>query len=146
MRCLGLDLGSKRIGVALCDPDERVATPLTVVQRGASRNEDHAKIRSLVTEYEADAVVVGLPLNMQSKVTAAAENAIKETEQLRAVLGVPVHLYDERLTTKTADRSLMEMEMKADARRRVVDKVAAAVMLQSFIDHRRNLQAKESQS
>ena len=145
MRCLGLDLGSKRIGVALCDPDERVATPLTVVQRGASRKDDHAKIRALVAEYEAQAVVVGLPLNLNSKVTAAAESAIQETAQLRAVLEVPVHLHDERLTTKTADRSLMELEMKADARRRVVDKVAAAVMLQSFIDHRRNQQAREPQ-
>jgi putative Holliday junction resolvase len=145
MRCLGLDFGSKRIGVALCDPDERVATPLTVVQRGASRKDDHAKIRALVAEYEAQAVVVGLPLNLNSKVTAAAESAIQETEQLRAVLEVPVHLHDERLTTKTADRSLMELEMKADARRRVVDKVAAAVMLQSFIDHRRNQQAREPQ-
>jgi len=145
MRCLGLDLGSKRIGVALCDPDERVATPLTVVQRGASRKDDHAKIRALVAEYEAQAVVVGLPLNLNSKVTAAAESAIQETEQLRAVLEVPVHLHDERLTTKTADRSLMELEMKADARRHVVDKVAAAVMLQSFIDHRRNQQAREPQ-
>jgi len=144
MRCLGLDLGSKRIGVALCDPDERVATPLTVVQRGASRNDDHAKIRALVAEYEAQAVVVGLPLNLQSKVTAAAQSAIDETEQLRTALDVPVHLHDERLTTKTADRSLMELEMKADARRRVVDKVAAAVMLQSFIDHRRNQREKES--
>ena len=142
MRCLGLDLGSKRIGVALCDPEERVATPLTVVQRTKSRNEDHVRIAALVQEYEAEAVVVGLPLNMNSKVTAAAQAAIDETEQLKLVVGVPVHLYDERLTTVTADRSLMEMEMKADARRRVVDKVAAAVMLQSFIDHRRNQRTK----
>jgi len=144
MRCLGLDLGSKRIGVALCDPDERVATPLTVVQRAGTRREDHAKIAALVAEYEAGAVVVGLPLNMQSKVTAAAQNAMSETEQLRAALEVPVHLHDERLTTVTADRSLIEMEMRADARRRVVDKVAAAVMLQSFIDHRRMQREKES--
>lgn len=142
MRCLGLDLGTKRIGVALCDPDERVATPLTVVQRGKSRRDDHANIASLVKEYEAEAVVVGLPLTLASKVTAAAQSAITETEQLKSVLSVPVLLHDERLTTVTADRSLMEMEMKADARRRVVDKVAAAVMLQSFLDHRRNERAK----
>jgi putative Holliday junction resolvase len=142
MRCLGLDLGTKRIGVALCDPDERVATPLTVVQRGKSRHDDHANIASLVKEYEAEAVVVGLPLTLASKVTAAAQSAITETEQLKSVLSVPVLLHDERLTTVTADRSLMEMEMKADARRRVVDKVAAAVMLQSFLDHRRNERAK----
>jgi putative Holliday junction resolvase len=144
MRCLGLDLGSKRIGVALCDPDERVATPLTVVQRTGARRDDHARIAALVAEYQAGAVVVGLPLNMSGKVTAAAQSAIDETEELRAALAVPVHLHDERLTTVTADRSLVEMEMRADARRRVVDKVAAAVMLQSFIDQRRMQGAQDS--
>lgn len=144
MRCLGLDLGSKRIGVALCDPEERVATPLTVVERSKSRAHDHANIARLVEEYEVEAVVVGLPLNMSGKVTAAAQSAKEETEQLRAALGIPVHLYDERLTTVTANRSLMEMEMKADARRRVVDKVAAAVMLQAYLDHRRNERRMEA--
>jgi putative Holliday junction resolvase len=144
MRCLGLDLGSKRIGVALCDPEERVATPLTVVERSKSRSHDQANIARLVEEYEVEAVVVGLPLNMSGKVTAAAQSAREETEQLRAALGIPVHLYDERLTTVTANRSLMEMEMKADARRRVVDKVAAAVMLQAYLDHRRNERRMET--
>ncbi len=144
MRCLGLDLGSKRIGVALCDPDERVATPLTVVERSKSRAQDHANIAKLITEYEVQAVVVGLPLNMSGKVTAAAQSATEETEQLRLALGIPVHLYDERLTTVTADRSLMELEMKADARRRVVDKVAAAVMLQAYLDHRRHERRMEA--
>ena len=144
MRCLGLDLGSKRIGVALCDPEERVATPLTVVERSKSRSHDHANIARLVEEYDVEAVVVGLPLNMSGKVTAAAQSAKEETEQLRAALGIPVHLYDERLTTVTANRSLMEMEMKADARRRVVDKVAAAVMLQAYLDHRRNERRMEA--
>lgn len=144
MRCLGLDLGSRRIGVALCDPDERVATPLTVVERSASRVHDHANIARLVAEYEVQTVVVGLPLNMSGKVTAAAKSAMAETEELRRALDVPVLLHDERLTTVTADRSLMEMEMKADARRRVVDKVAAAVMLQAFLDHRRNKRRMEA--
>ncbi|MGA1638010.1 MAG: Holliday junction resolvase RuvX, partial [Ilumatobacteraceae bacterium] len=89
-------------------------------------------------------VVVGLPLNMSGKVTAAARSAMAETEELRRALDVPVLLHDERLTTVTADRSLMEMEMKADARRRVVDKVAAAVMLQAFLDHRRNERRMEA--
>ncbi|MGA1441191.1 MAG: Holliday junction resolvase RuvX [Ilumatobacteraceae bacterium] len=144
MRCLGLDLGSRRIGVALCDPVERVATPLTVVERSASRVHDHANIARLVAEYEVQTVVVGLPLNMSGKVTAAAKSAMAETEELRRALDVPVLLHDERLTTVTADRSLMEMEMKADARRRVVDKVAAAVMLQAFLDHRRNERRMEA--
>jgi len=79
MRCLGLDLGSKRIGVALCDPDERVATPLTVVERSKSRAQYHANIAKLIAEYEVQAVVVGLPLNMSGKVTAAAQSATEET-------------------------------------------------------------------
>ncbi len=144
MRCLGLDLGSKRIGVALCDPDERVATPLTVVERSKSRAQDHANIAKLIAEYEVQAVVVGLPLNMSGKVTAAAQSATEETEQLRLALGIPVHLYDERLTTVTATRLLQELEMKADARRRVVDKVAAAVMLQAYLDHRRHERRMEA--
>ncbi|MGA1032230.1 MAG: Holliday junction resolvase RuvX, partial [Ilumatobacteraceae bacterium] len=98
MRCLGLDLGSRRIGVALCDPDERVATPLTVVERSASRVHDHANIARLVAEYEVQTVVVGLPLNMSGKVTAAAKSAMAETEELRRALDVPVLLHDERLT------------------------------------------------
>lgn len=141
MRCLGLDLGAKRIGVALCDPDERVATPLQVVNRGKTKHDDYVAIRRVVQEYEVQAVVVGLPLNMSGKATTAAQSAMAEAEQLRSVLSVinvPVYVHDERLTTVSADRSLMEMQMKADARRRVVDKVAAAVMLQGFIDHRRN--------
>jgi putative Holliday junction resolvase len=81
---------------------------------------------------------------MSGKVTAAAKSAMAETEELRRTLDVPVLLHDERLTTVTADRSLMEMEMKADARRRVVDKVAAAVMLQAFLDHRRNERRMEA--
>jgi putative Holliday junction resolvase len=113
------------------------------VQRAGARRDDHARIAALVAEYQAGAVVVGLPLNMSGKVTAAARSAIEETEQLRAALDVPVHLHDERLTTVTADRSLVEMEMRADARRRVVDKVAAAVMLQSFIDQRRTQGAQD---
>lgn len=121
-----------------------MATPLTVVERSKSRSHDHANIARLVEEYEVEAVVVGLPLNMSGKVTAAAQSAKEETEQLRAALGIPVHLYDERLTTVTANRSLMEMEMKADARRRVVDKVAAAVMLQAYLDHRRNERRMEA--
>jgi putative Holliday junction resolvase len=114
---------------------------LQVVNRGKTKHDDYVAIRRVVEEYEAQAVVIGLPLNMSGKATAAAQSAMAEAEQLRSVLsviGVAVYVHDERLTTVSADRSLMEMQMKADARRRVVDKVAAAVMLQGFIDHRRN--------
>ena len=137
MRVVGIDLGSKRIGVAVSDSEGKVATPSRVVQRSGDRSRDHRAIRDIVDEYEAGQLVVGLPLSLDGSMGPAARAAAAEAEELAAVVDVPVEVYDERLTTVTADRSLMEMKMKADARRRVVDKVAAAVMLQSWLDGRR---------
>lgn len=137
-RVVGIDLGSKRIGVAVSDPDGAVASPIEVVARTGDRAHDHRRLAEIVREWEATRVVVGLPLSLAGGVGRAAAAAREEAAELASVVGVPVETYDERLTTVTADRSLMELRMKADARRRVVDKVAAAVMLQSWLDaHRR---------
>jgi putative Holliday junction resolvase len=136
VRVLGIDLGSKRVGVAVSDRSGTIATPLCVVERGASQRIDHITIAQLVKEEEAVAVVVGLPLNMDGTAGKAAEAAQREVERMTTVVGVPVFLHDERLTTVEADRVLMEQKMRAQARRRVVDKVAAAVMLQSWLDAR----------
>ena len=138
MRVVGIDLGAKRIGVAVSDSEEKIAMPSSVVQRSGDRQRDHHAIRQIVEEYDAGRVVVGLPLSLDGSLGPAARAASAEAEELAAVVGVPVEVYDERLTTVTADRSLMETKMKADARRRVVDKVAAAVMLQSWLDGRRD--------
>lgn len=137
MRVLGLDLGTKRIGVAVSDRSGTIASPLLVLQRAKRRADDHRAIAELVREEEAEAIVVGLPYSMNGTIGKAAEAAIAESSELATVVEVPVHVHDERLTTVTADRALMEARMKADARRRVVDKVAAAVMLQSWLDARR---------
>ena len=136
-RVVGIDLGTKRIGVAISDSDGALALPYDVVARSGDRPRDHRAIAALVAEAEAALVVVGLPLSMDGSVGRAAEAALAEAEELRSVVGVPVETFDERLTTVSADRSLMQMKMKADARRRVVDKVAAAVMLQAWLDSRR---------
>lgn len=138
MRALGIDLGSKRIGVATSDRSGTIATPLTVLQRSGSRLDDYRSIAALVVEYEAECVVVGLPLNMSGSIGPAAQDAMNEATEMASVVSVPVYTYDERLTTVTADNILMEQKMKAQARRRVVDKVAAAVMLQSWLEHRRH--------
>lgn len=138
MRALGIDLGSKRIGVATSDRSGTIATPLTVLQRSGSRLSDYRSIAALVVEHEAECVVVGLPLNMSGSVGAAAQSATDEASEMASVVNVPVYTYDERLTTVTADQILMQQKMKAQARRRVVDKVAAAVMLQSWLEHRRH--------
>ena len=136
MRAIGIDLGSKRIGVALSDSAGTLALPYEVVQRSGDRRRDHRRIGELVAEAEAEIVVVGLPYSLDGSLGPTARRYLAETEELRATIGVPVETYDERLTTVTAERSLRDMQMTADARRRVVDKVAAAVMLQSWLDHR----------
>ncbi len=136
MRVLGIDLGSVRIGLALSDPSGTVANPHSVLRRAGDRAADHAVVRDLVAELEVDRVVVGLPLSLDGSLGPAAQRALDEADELRATLGVPVETYDERLTTVTAVASLREAGMRAEQRREVVDKVAAAVLLQSWLDGR----------
>ena len=137
MRALGIDLGSKRIGVALSDSAGSLATPYEVVARSGDRERDHRRIAALAEEAGAEVVVVGLPLGLDGSTGRAAQAALAEADELAQVTGLPVEMWDERLTTVTADRQLMALDMKAGARRRVVDKVAASILLQAWLDHRR---------
>lgn len=134
MRALGLDLGERRIGVAVSDSDGTLATPVEVVTRTRDRSGDHRRLAALVREWEADTVVVGLPLSLDGSVGPAARGVLDEVAQLEAVLDVPVVTQDERLTTVTAQRSLREGGLDARAGRKVVDMVAASVLLQSWLD------------
>lgn len=134
MRAIGVDLGTKRIGVALSSGT--LATPYEVVQRSGDKARDHRRLGELAAEADAEIVVVGLPLSLDGSVGPAAQRALDEIEQLSQALDLPVEAWDERLSTVTAERSLMEQNMRAQARRRVVDKVAAAVILQSWLDAR----------
>lgn len=136
VRALGIDLGSRRVGLAVSDLSGSVANALTTVHRSKSRRHDHAEIARIVTAEEADVVVVGLPLSLDGTQGRAARAAVKEAEQLATVVDVPVEMYDERFTTVTAERGLLDAGLDAKQRRQVVDKVAAAVMLQAWLDHR----------
>jgi len=136
VRVLGIDLGSKRIGIAASDRSGTIASPLTVLQRCGSQGGDHRNIAKIVVEEEAVAIVVGLPLNMDGSEGKAAQSARAEVERMATVVGVPVYVHDERLTTVAADRVMMEQSMNAQARRKVVDKWAAAVILQAWLDSR----------
>ena len=136
MRVLGIDLGSKRIGIAVSDRSGTIASPLVVLARTKSSALDHQAIARLVTDEEAVAVVVGLPINMSGQESPASRSARAEAKLLIKVLNVPVYLHDERRTTVEADRIMMERNMNAKERRLVVDKVAAAVLLQSWLDAR----------
>jgi putative Holliday junction resolvase len=136
VRAIGIDLGEKRIGVAVCDAAGTVATPYETVDRSGDRARDHRRLAELVAETEAEVVVVGMPFSLDGSVGPAARRALAEVDRLRGTLAVPVETYDERLSTVTAERSLREMNLTGPARRRVVDQIAAAVLLQSWLDHR----------
>ena len=137
MRAVGLDLGTRRIGVAVSDSGGTLASPYEVVERGADRASDHATVARIVADLDAELVVVGLPLSLDGTIGPAAAAALAEVDELAAALDVPVETHDERLTTVTAESSLRDRGVKGRARRRVVDKVAAAVMLQAWLDGRR---------
>ena len=134
---VGIDLGTRRIGVAVSDPSGTIASPYTVVVRAGDPSEDHRRITEIVHDVEAVRVVVGLPLSMSGEAGPAARAAQAEAELLAAAVGVPVETHDERLTTVSAQRAMLVLDTKREARRRAADKVAAAVMLQSWLDRRR---------
>ena len=131
-RVLGLDLGDARIGVAVSDPGRRVAVPLGTVRTGAPH--DVKAIAAIVREQGIAEIVVGLPVAMSGRREAAAEHATRFAGVLREVLGVPVHLQDERLTTVEAERRLRDAGVKGRDRRAVVDRTAAAIILQGYLD------------
>ena len=133
-RAVGLDLGTRRIGVALCDSAGTLATPYEVVQRSGDRQRDHRRIAELVAEAEAEVVVVGLPLSLDGSVGPAAAGVQAEVAELREHLGVPVEVWDERLSTVEAGRRLQSAGVPGRKRRHVIDQVAATVILQSWLD------------
>jgi putative pre-16S rRNA nuclease len=133
-RALGLDLGSRRIGVALSDSAGTVATPYDVLTRSADQIRDHGRIAELVDEVDAEVVVVGLPLSLDGSIGPAARSILDETDELRARLPVGVVTWDERLSTVEAQRRLRAVGVKGPKGRQVVDQVAATVILQSWLD------------
>lgn len=132
MRALGVDLGTRRIGVAVSAG--MVATPYEVVERSGDRRADHARLADLATDVGAALVVVGLPLSMDGTIGRAARKAQIEAEQLAGSFDVPVETWDERLSTVSAHRALGDAGLDERRRRQIVDKVAAAVILQSWLD------------
>ena len=138
VRALGLDLGERRIGVAVSDAGGVLATPYETVPRMGDRPREHRRLAELVAETGAEVVVVGLPLSLDGSAGPAARHVRREVTALQRALDVPVETYDERLTTVTADRSLRTLEVRGARRRQVVDQVAAAILLQAWLDRRRS--------
>lgn len=136
MRALGVDLGEKRIGIAVSDSNGKVATPLQVIIRSKSIKQDHKKICDLVDEWEADIVVVGMPYSLNGSKGLAAKTVEKEVKELSSALEVPVATQDERLTTAMAAKELAIQGLDSKKQRKVIDQVAASVILQSWLDNR----------
>lgn len=135
MRTLGLDLGRATIGLAIADDVLRTARPLHTVRR---RNEaaDLGAVRDVVTDYEVTRFVLGLPLNMDGTEGPSARLARAFAAKLEAAFGLPVELFDERLSTFEAEVRLRDRGVSAKDRRSVIDAEAAAVILQGWIDRR----------
>jgi putative holliday junction resolvase len=134
-RVLGLDLGDARIGVAISDDERRMAVPLGTIHTGAPA--DLKAVAKLVKEHAASLVVVGLPLSMSGEPGPAATKASAFSDALRSFLAVPVEMQDERLSTVEAERGLREAGVTGRERRRVVDRTAATVILQGWLDGNR---------
>lgn len=135
-RVLALDVGERRIGVAMSDASGTLAAPLTTV-RTRSRTHAVAQIVALVRQHDVVEVVVGWPLNMDGKVGPQAMQVRAFADELEAALGYEVRLFDERLTTVVADQILRDMGLKPEKRRERIDEVAASVILQDYLDHHR---------
>jgi putative Holliday junction resolvase len=136
MRLLGLDFGTKRIGVALSDEMGWTAQGLTTVERKGNQT-DIEKIGRLVEEHKVEGIVLGLPLNMDGSEGKAAEAVRKFARLLEERLRITVHLWDERLTSWEAQGILKEAQVKPKKRKQVVDKLAATLILKSYLDARR---------
>lgn len=157
-KVIGLDLGERRIGVAVSDSLRVLATPYAVIVRTGDPSSDRRQISELVGEVGATAVVVGVPLGLDGRVGTAARRALEEAEAIRGGLPVPVDVADERLTTVEAERRRSEVGLEAgrtarkgrgarrssphgasrSRARRVIDDAAAAVMLQAWLDSSRD--------
>jgi putative holliday junction resolvase len=132
-RVIGLDLGDARIGVAISDPDRRLALPMGTVHVGQPPGELKA-VAAMVAAQAATLVVVGHPVSLSGTRGARAVQAEGFADALRAILSIPVELHDERLSTVEAERVLREAGVAGKRRRAVVDETAAAVILQAWLD------------
>ncbi|HUO56795.1 MAG TPA: Holliday junction resolvase RuvX [bacterium] len=132
-RWLGLDLGHVRIGVALSDPLGLTAQPLMVL-KSAGTQKDIIAIGELVTKHEVTQVIVGLPLNMDGTESSTTKKVREFTSKLAERLNIPVFFVDERLTSKQAERIMIEGNVRREKRKNKVDQVAAALLLQSALN------------
>ena len=135
-RILGLDYGTKTVGVALSDELHITAQPLeTITRKDANKlRKTYARIEELVKEYDVEKIVLGLPKNMNNTEGERCEKTLEFKEMLERRTSLPVTLWDERLTTVSADRAMIEGNIRREDRKQYVDKLAAVFILQVYLD------------
>ena len=144
MRIMGLDFGSKTVGVAISDALLVTAQGIEIIRRKEENKlrQTLARIEELIVEYEVEEIVLGLPKNMNATEGARVELTQEFKEKLERRTGLPVHMWDERLTTVAADKAMMEAGIRREKRKDYVDMIAATLILQGYLDLRAN-QTKE---
>lgn len=147
MRIMGLDFGSKTVGVAVSDPLLITAQGLEIIRRKEENKlrQTMARIEELVLTYEVSEIVLGLPKNMNDTLGPRAELSLEFKDKLERRTGIPVVMWDERLTTVAADKAMMEAGIRRENRKEYVDKIAATFILQGYLDYRA-LSAKDKET
>ena len=134
MRYLGLDLGSKTLGVAISDPTGLIASSYTIIRHNEEYDRLVKEVLDIVLDKGIDEIVLGLPKNMNNTIGPKGELSIKFKEDLEQAINKPVHLIDERLTTKQANDLLISNDTSRKKRKKVIDSMAATIILQSYLD------------
>jgi len=135
MRILGIDLGEKRIGIAISDELEIIAQGLPTIP-STNEDEDLKNIKKLVDKYDVEKIILGLPKNMKGTLGKQAKKALSFAEKLKEICQLPVELEDERLSTSKAEKLLIHADQSRKKRKKIVDKMSAVIILQSYLDRR----------
>lgn len=147
MRVMGLDFGSKTVGVAISDSLLVTAQGVEIIRRKEENKlrRTLARIEELIEEYEVEEIVLGLPINMNATAGVRVELTMEFKDKLERRTGLPVYTWDERLTTVAADRIMMETGVRRENRKNYVDMIAATLILQGYLDRRSNCVKQEKQ-
>jgi len=135
MRILALDVGDKRIGVAISDELEISAHALTTITRNDLKKEIR-EIQEIISEYNVEEIIVGMPVMMNGSVGIQAEKVGRFVDELKKDIRVPINLFDERLSTKLIEKTLIDADMSREKRKKVIDKLSAVIILQDYMSSR----------
>lgn len=138
MRYLGLDLGSKTLGISISDATGLIASSYTIIKHNEEYDKLIDEVEKIVKEKDIDAIVLGLPKNMNNTIGPKGELSYKFKKMLEEKIGINVFLMDERLTTKQATDILLMNDTSRKKRKKVIDSMAATIILQSYLDKERN--------